>query len=156
MIISIKLIDCLHRKYLKFVFSNAAAAFFRSVEIFSLNSYILKIYLLICKHGTHEKRHCPERSIFTLVISICLVLQNPTLFCLDIYLSPKMSKFSKKKVLKCFGSKESFNFAYMNDKVSRWVTYIYNWPTQPTKIKHPRYNICMYWTNFCQPTVRVV
>ena len=27
--------------------------------------------------------------------------------------------------------------------------------TLPTKIKHPRYNIRMYWTNFCQPTVRV-
>ena len=27
--------------------------------------------------------------------------------------------------------------------------------TVDTKIKHPRYNIRMYWTNFCQPTVRV-
>ena len=27
--------------------------------------------------------------------------------------------------------------------------------TLPTKIKHPRYNIRMYWTNFCQPTVRL-
>ena len=27
--------------------------------------------------------------------------------------------------------------------------------TVDTKIKHPRYSIRMYWTNFCQPTVRV-
>ena len=28
-------------------------------------------------------------------------------------------------------------------------------PTDSTKINRPRHNICMYWTNFCQPTNHV-
>ena len=35
-----------------------------------------------------------------------------------------------------------------------WVFSIGNTYTLPTKIKHPRNNIRLYWTNFCLPTVR--
>ena len=40
------------------------------------------------------------------------------------------------------------NIVFLRKTSDKWVTL-------HTKIKHPRYNIRMYWTNFCQPTVRV-
>ena len=111
----------------------------------------------LCTNENTCKMWCDARGIAS--SSICRKWMNSSI---RLMIS---SDLLKKSWMTCYFNSNNMNIV--------WIGILFkgniNWPardeatkarietthTLPTKVKHPSYNIRMYWTNSCQPTVRI-